>query len=383
MCRYLALAIKEPIRLCNRMIIGLKSASYAALASFLACGLILLTRRWHERFTLDGNHGVQKVHQTPIPRIGGIGLMVGLLTGWWVQEDGTEIISGDHLLGLTLLASIPAFIAGLAEDITKRVSVRTRLLATMASGLVAFCITGYGIVRLDIWGIDSLLAWAPVSLLFTAFAVAGVANAYNIIDGFNGLASAAMVVAVAAMCAIAYEVGDAELVHISLIYVAAVLGFMAWNYPLGRIFLGDGGAYAMGFLIAWLAVMLPIRHLEVSPWASLMACGYPVMETLYTMLRRSLARQNSGAPDALHLHSLIKKVVIRQKFQRMHAVMRNAMVAVTLIPFVAIIAFTGVICYRDTALLIVAFGLYFITYILTHRALFNSRFAHDAVKLGQ
>ena len=143
------------------MIISLKSASYAALASFLACGLILLTRRWHDRFTLDGNHGVQKVHETAVPRIGGIGLLIGLFTGWWVQEDSAELIAADHLLGLTLLASIPAFAAGLMEDITKRVSVRSRLLATMASGLVAFWTTGYGIDRVDVWGLDSLLAWAP------------------------------------------------------------------------------------------------------------------------------------------------------------------------------------------------------------------------------
>ena len=365
------------------MIISLKSASYAALASFLACGLILLTRRWHDRFTLDGNHGVQKVHETAVPRIGGIGLLIGLFTGWWVQEDSAELIAADHILGLTLLASIPAFAAGMAEDITKRVSVRNRLLATMASGLLAFWATGYCISRVDIWGLDSLLAWAPVCVLFTAFAVAGVANAYNIIDGFNGLTSAAMVVAVAAMSAIAYEVGDTELVYFSLIYIASILGFMAWNYPLGRLFLGDGGAYAMGFLIAWLAVMLPARHPEVSPWASLMACGYPVMETIYTMLRRWLTQQSSGAPDALHLHSLVKKVVIRPRYQRVSAVLRNAMVTVTLMPFVAIIAATGVFFYRDTALLMSAFGLYFVVYILTHRALFNSKFAHDATRASK
>lgn len=359
------------------MIISYKSALYAAIASFVACGLILLTRRWHDRFTLDSNHGVQKFHQNSIPRIGGVGLMVGLVTGWWVHEDNVGAIGGDHLLGKILLASIPAFVAGLAEDVCKRVTVRTRLIATMASGLIAFFITGYGIVRLDIWGIDSLLAWAPFSLLFTSFAVAGVANAYNIIDGFNGLTSAAMIVAVTVMCAIAYMVGDNELVQIGFVYVAAVLGFMIWNYPLGRIFLGDGGAYAMGFLIAWLAVMLPVRHPEVSPWACLMACGYPVMETLYTILRRTLAREGAGMPDALHLHSLIKTVIIKQKFGSMQAVMRNAMVAVTLVPFVIIVAYTGCLFYRDTTLLMVLFGLYFVIYVVSHRVLMNSRFAHE------
>lgn len=365
------------------MILSLKSASYAALASFLVCGLILLTRRWHDPFTVDDNTGVQKVHHTPTPRIGGIGLLAGLFTGWCVQEDSTDLVAAEHLLGLSLLACIPAFVFGLAEDITKNVSVRSRLLATMASGLAAFWLTGYAIGRLDVWGLDTLLTWAPLCVLFTAFAVAGVANAYNIIDGFNGLTAAAMIVAVAAMGAIAYEVGDTELVYFALVYIAAILGFMVWNYPMGRIFLGDGGAYAMGFLIAWMAVMLPARHPEMSPWASLMACGYPVMETIYSMIRRRLNRQASGEPDALHLHSLVKRVIIRPRFQQVRAVIRNAMVMITLLPFIAAVAITGVAFYKDTGILVLAFAGYFIFYVLSHRALFRSRFAHDAGQPGQ
>ena len=360
------------------MNISLKSASYAALASFLACGLILATRRWHDHFTLDGNHGVQKVHTDPTPRIGGLGLMLGMAVGWVVEEQDPTLVAADSLLGLALLASLPAFLVGILEDITKQISVRVRLIATMLSGLLAYAFTGYGIFWLDVPGIDHLLTWAPFCILFTAFAVAGVANAYNIIDGFNGLTAAAMIVAVAAMSAIAFEVGDFELVYFGLIYIASILGFMAWNYPLGRIFLGDGGAYAMGFLIAWMAVMLPARHPEASPWASLMACGYPVMETIYSMLRRRFAKRQSSQPDALHLHSLVKKVIIRPRFPRFRAVIRNAMVMITLLPFIALVAITGVVFYRDTAILMATFTGYFVLYVISHRALFRSRFAHDA-----
>ncbi|WP_448363732.1 MraY family glycosyltransferase [Fluviibacter sp.] len=365
------------------MILSFKSASFAAIAAFIVCGLILATRRWHEHLTIDGNHGVQKVHTNPTPRIGGVGLMFGMLAGWWVQEDSPALVAADHLLGLTLLVSLPSFIAGLAEDLTKNISVRTRLIATMVSGLMAYAVTGYCLSRLDVWGLDTLLSWAPFCMVFTAFAVAGVANAYNIIDGFNGLSAATMIVAVAAMGAIAYEVGDSELVYYALIYIGAIMGFMAWNYPMGRLFLGDGGAYAMGFLIAWLAIMLPARHAEVSPWASLLACGYPVMETVYTMARRRLNKQNAGTPDALHLHSMIKKVIIRPRFQKFRAVMRNAMVTVTLLPFIALVASTGVLFYRDTGFLMMAFFGYFVVYMLCHRALFYSRSGHEAGQPGQ
>lgn len=349
-----------------------KSAAYAALASFLICGLILATRRWHGRFTVDGSHGVQKFHTNPTPRIGGLGLMVGILVGWWVQKESPTLILADHVLGLTLFASLPAFVFGLAEDVTKRVSVRNRLLATMASGALAFALTGYGINRLDVWGLDTLLAWTPFCLIFTAFAAAGVANAYNIIDGFNGLTSAAMIVALAAMGTIAYRVGDSELIHFSLIYSGAILGFMAWNYPLGRLFLGDGGAYAMGFLIAWMAVMLPARNPDVSPWASLMACGYPVMETIYSMLRRKLQRHNPGEPDALHLHSLVKRVLISRRYKHFAGWIRNSLVMPTLLPFVIGIALVGTLFYWDTDILILSFVLLLSFYVLTHSRFIRS-----------
>lgn len=365
------------------MILGFNSALGAAIVVFVGCALILVTHRWHGRFTTDHFDAVQKFHESPTPRVGGLALMLGVFFGWWVNEDNPILQAADDLLGCVLLASLPAFLFGLLEDVSRRVPVRIRLLATALSGLLAYGLCGYGIGHLGIPLLDDALSWTPFAVLFTAFAIAGVANAYNIIDGFNGLTSAAMIVAVGAMTAIAYGVGDSELVYFGGIYIAAVLGFMAWNYPMGRLFLGDGGAYAMGFMIAWMAVALPARNLEVSPWSSLMACGYPVMETIYSMIRRYLAKRSPGDPDALHLHSLVKKVLIRPHFQHLRAVIRNAMVMITLLPFITLVAATGVVFYRDTDTLMIAFTAFFAAYILSHRALFHSRYAHDAGFPGQ
>lgn len=350
---------------------SLKSTAFAAITSFIVCGAVLATRHWHGRFTVDGHSGVQRFHDVPTPRVGGVGIFLGVWIGW--------LLATEALLGWALLSSFPAFLAGFMEDITKRVSVRVRLAATILSGVMAFVLTGYGVDRLDIPWVDAMLHWMPLCGLFTAVAVAGVANAYNIIDGFNGLTAAAMMVALAALGVIAYEVGDIELFYFALLCMGAVAGFMAWNYPLGRIFLGDGGAYAMGFLIAWLAVALPARHPEVSPWASLLACGYPVMETTYSMIRRRMARAKTGEPDALHLHSLVKKVIIGPTFHQIQLVLRNAMVMLTLLPFISLVAVTGVMFYRDSLVLMAAFAGFFVMYVVTHTTLIRSKYAHDQV----
>jgi UDP-GlcNAc:undecaprenyl-phosphate/decaprenyl-phosphate GlcNAc-1-phosphate transferase len=85
-----------------------------------------------------------------------------------------------------------------------------------------------------------------------------------------------------------------------------VLGFLVWNYPRGKIFLGDGGAYLIGFWLAELCVLLVVRHPEVSPWFPLVLLIYPIFETLFSIYRRKFIRGASpGDPDALHFHQLI------------------------------------------------------------------------------
>jgi UDP-N-acetylmuramyl pentapeptide phosphotransferase/UDP-N-acetylglucosamine-1-phosphate transferase len=175
--------------------------------------------------------------------------------------------------------------------------------------LAATCgiwLLGGTLQRLDIPGVDTLLLWMPLAIAFTIFAVSGVANAVNILDGYNGLAGGYAVVVLAALAYVSAQVGDSFLLVSTLAMMGALLGFLVWNYPKGRIFLGDGGAYLVGFWLAEISVLLVVRHPEVSPWFPLLLLGYPVFETLYSIYRRKLVRGDSpGHPDRLHLHQLI------------------------------------------------------------------------------
>jgi UDP-N-acetylmuramyl pentapeptide phosphotransferase/UDP-N-acetylglucosamine-1-phosphate transferase len=111
-------------------------------------------------------------------------LLLGLIVTWGKASQDLQ-----HMLPPIVFAGMPAFIFGVAEDITKRVGVAQRLLATMASGLLAWWINDYSLSRVDVWGVDWVMKISIVSVIFTAFAMGGVANAVNIIGGFNGLAS--------------------------------------------------------------------------------------------------------------------------------------------------------------------------------------------------
>lgn len=97
---------------------------------------MVVTKRWHGALTMDFTDGIQKFHTAPTPRVGGIPIVLGLALAWVQTPDEVQ-----DLLTPILLAGMPAFLFGVAEDITKRVGVMQRLLATMASGLLAWWLT--------------------------------------------------------------------------------------------------------------------------------------------------------------------------------------------------------------------------------------------------
>lgn len=283
------------------------SISFAIFSGFiatLALSVVLVsTKNYHGKFSLDSSEGVQKFHKTPTPRIGGVALAFGYFVTWLVMEGEAK-----NLFGAVGLAGLPAFAFGLAEDITKKITVRVRLIATMASGMIFALVSGYTITSVELWGFDALLAMPLISLAFTAFAVGGVANAINLIDGFHGLASGTLVIILLAFALVGWRVGDDTFVVLALTMSAIVFGFFLVNFPLGKLFLGDAGAYFAGYFVAIMAVMLPARNPEVSPWISLLILGYPVTETIVSIIRRALDHNaHPGEPDSAHLHHIVHR----------------------------------------------------------------------------
>jgi UDP-N-acetylmuramyl pentapeptide phosphotransferase/UDP-N-acetylglucosamine-1-phosphate transferase len=334
----------------------------AVLCALGVSMLLVATKQQHGHLTMDSVIGIQKFHVDPTPRVGGIGIYLGLWLAWFLTPDKAV----KDILTVILLAGFPALACGLLEDVTKVVGVRLRLLATIASGIFAWTLTGIALTRLDVHGLDGLLAVTPVAVLFTAFAVAGVANAINIIDGFHGLASGTTIMALLAIAAIAVRSDDPQLAIACVLVAAALVGFWLVNYPWGKLFLGDGGAYFAGFALAWLAVLLAVRNPDVSPWASLLVCAYPIIETLYSVVRRYIARQSPGEADSRHLHSLIKTQVIRKKLPWATKGLRNAAVSPIVWGFASFPALLAIAFFDRSALLISAMLFCLVLYHFTY-----------------
>lgn len=295
------------------------------VVSFLVSFFLVLTKRWHGILSFDESSGVQKVHAQPTPRVGGFAIVLGL-----VMALGTAPAEFRNKLFPLLVAGSLAFGFGFIEDLTKRVTVLARLLATMGSGLVAWFITGYSLSEVNVWGVDALLQSKVISVLFTAFAIGGLANAINIIDGLHGLASSMVIWAFLGVGTLAAGLGDSVLAATCFFIAASVFGFFLVNWPFGKLFLGDGGSYFLGFSLAWVCVMLVERHSQVSAFAALLICIHPITEVLFSVYRRKVRHKPSGQPDRLHLHSLVKRRLLRRYFPAYTTTFRNSVAGVSL-----------------------------------------------------
>lgn len=287
---------------------------FSFFASFLSCALLTLlvikTARKHG-LGLDGDFtGVQKNHTHAVARIGGIPIFLAV-----VVASGLSILRQPQMaawLATLIACATIALAGGIAEDYTGKVSPSRRLFLTMLAAGFGYWLLDARIGRLDLpWTVVPLESiWIVLPL--TMLAVAGVANAINIIDGFNGLAGVISIFMLLSLSYVALQVGDMFVLVAALIVAGATAGFLIWNYPVGLIFLGDGGAYFLGFLLGELALLLVMRNPAVSTWYAALLLIYPAFETIFSAYRRMFVRGKSPTlPDGIHLHSLIFRRIVQ------------------------------------------------------------------------
>jgi UDP-GlcNAc:undecaprenyl-phosphate GlcNAc-1-phosphate transferase len=359
------------------------------LSFLVSFGVGYLIVRWehlHARFTGDvAWRGSHKVHAAAVSRIGG----VSIVSGWLVSMLASSyagLLSGELVLSWAVCL-LPALVAGLAEDFTKRVAPATRLLASFLAGALAFTFLGAAIQRIDVYGLDTLLQIPAVSFVFTIFAIGGIAQSINIIDGLNGLATGACMIALIALGYVAFTVGDSQIILLCGIGAAALLGFRVWNYPSGRVFCGDGGAYFVGVYVAVLSALLVHRHQEVSAWFPVLLLLYPIWETLFSAYRRRVLRGlPASTADKLHLHTLFYKRV-RQPLGGIKSslpVRRNSDASVLVMILAGGSAVPAVLWWSDGPYLLASALLYIAIYLLIYKRLvrFGSRLKKRSITAG-
>jgi UDP-GlcNAc:undecaprenyl-phosphate/decaprenyl-phosphate GlcNAc-1-phosphate transferase len=254
---------------------------------------------------ISSGRGVQDLHVRPTPRVGGLGVFVATTIGCALGSYQTTS-TFPFELGV-VFASVPLFLTGITEDLCRSVGVMPRLLSIIASSILFIYITGGLLKDSSIPVLGEILSnFYLVSWIFTIFALTGLTNAFNIIDGLNGLSSFCGFIALIALAVVAKNVGANAVFTYASILIVAMAGFFVFNFPLGKIFLGDAGAYFLGFSIATLSIHLVVQNPSVSIWFPFLTCIHPIVETLFSIVRRAGDRSRKlTKPDNDHIHQLV------------------------------------------------------------------------------
>ncbi len=310
----------------------------------------------------------QKFHIKSVSRLGGAGIfsaffIVLIIIGLQTKESDYIYLP---------VTALPVFFIGFTEDLTRRISPKFRLLGALVSAILAVYFLNAYLMRIDIGFIDGLLSFKAVAVIFTIFAVTGVANSFNIIDGFNGLSSAVSIIILLSLGYISFKVGDIFLMKVCLILAFAIFGFFVWNYPFGKIFLGDGGAYFIGFIVAIVSVMLVDGNKTVSPWFPFLLCIYPIFETLFSMYRRRARKSSPMDADAFHLHTLIYKRLVPHILGtdiKNNQLARNSATSPFLWMLTSFSAVPALLFWNNTPVLIIFAFIFIIVYLWLYKSI--------------
>lgn len=343
------------------------------IALLVTIWLRRLVQRCGVRYAADAP---QRVHAGETPRVGGI----GIACGWTLALAALPLLQKAGMAGNLqwerlhllewLLVLAPAFVGAVVEDMTQRLRVSFRLLLTLASGVLAVVMLGAAVSRLGFAWVDALWQAQPLAgVALAVLAVAGLPHAFNIIDGYNGLAASVALVVSLALAHVAMQVGDRELAAAAVTLAAATAGFLVWNWPLGLVFAGDAGAYLWGLVIAVISVLLVQRHDIVSPWFPVLLLMYPVWETLFSIYRKLWRGDSPGMADALHLHHLICRRLIRSVLTDDEAkamLSRNNQTMPYLLGFVVLTVGPALLFWRYSWVLAAFCALFAVSYVVAY-----------------
>lgn len=338
------------------------------------CAAILLTRPWHAHITgRREDNACHELHDGMVPRLGGAAIFLAGLFALTALSHAMSDATARLLWSLWACLSVVAAI-GMYEDFMRNLPPLLRYFGTAVAALM-FSVAngGIGIESVAIMPIDALLQYSFFSVLFFAFAVTGVTHAFNLIDGQHGLSAGMAIIALSGLALVAQSTGQMPLATLAAVLAAANLGFVLFNYPLGRIFLGDCGAYFNGAAIGALAVLVVEGSPLVSPWFALTLLIYPVWETLFSMWRRLRRGESLFLPDVSHLHHLY----FQRDRQQGHWLRQSS--APRLLGLALLPALAAVVWHENTAaLMLVAAG-----FIVTYSWIYSELTAQQSQELGQ
>jgi UDP-GlcNAc:undecaprenyl-phosphate/decaprenyl-phosphate GlcNAc-1-phosphate transferase len=259
----------------------------------ITMALIPALRLLAERFQFMDQPGERKVHQHPIPRIGGIAFGIGAIASilWWVPKSSTTLsvlVGGLIILGF-----------GVWDD-RANLGYRIKLLGQLIAAL-AITIGGIRFESIPFLLDAELPLWIGIPV--TVFFLLAASNAVNLTDGLDGLAGGLSFLTFCGIAYLAYLTNNSMVLFLAIPFLGGVLGFLRYNTYPARIFMGDSGSQLLGFIMGVLAILLTNSTSgPFSPVLSLFLLGLPFLDTLGVSVQRLVEGRSPFIGDRTHLH---------------------------------------------------------------------------------
>ena len=291
-------------------------------------------------------------HVRPTSRLGGVAVSAAVIIALTYAKVPVKFD--------ILLCALPVFLMGLSEDLHYTIKPIIRLVIASVSASAFIWVQGSLIQSVGLPILDEVLSLPIVGFLFTIFCIMALTNAINFIDGINGLASGKTMIVAGAIWMFSMSYNEPGLAALSMAICTSTLGLFMLNYPQGRIFIGDAGAYTIGFLLAACVITLHHRHPEISPWAILLTIFWPIADMAHSIARRRLGGKRPDRPDMMHMHHVVMRTLTAYSNGRITRQIANPLATAFILPLASVPVICGYV-FRENNMVCMSLTLAFFT----------------------
>ena len=339
-------------------VLSLASIEVTGLFVIFSC-ITLFWKKIYQALSLKPYQSTQRLHQDEVPRIGGLIIYMFLII--------TSLFSFQfQLLNIILISAIPIILIGTKEDLFHNTSPKIRLIFMILSASLFIFLLPTKLPEIDLPIANKIFYFTFAKEVFFIFSILVIMNGNNLIDGVNGNMALTNVVQLCVLALLAFNVNDNELIQISFILLIPLFIFLIFNYPFGKIFSGDAGAYFYGFAVSALVIYLFGMNGHLLSWGAILILIYPSIELLFSFVRKIFFENTSPfSADARHFHSLIFRY-----FDKHLKGLNNSLVVIFLLPFILTPLMANLFIDDIISLLLTIF-IVFILYVIMYLFFLN------------
>ena len=299
---------------------------------------------------------IQRIHDQETPRLGGLIYILSLI----IFAFSFKVDEASSVLKTTLISLAPVFLIALKEDLFHNTKPKNRFIALIFSACLFFLIYSGPLPDLhNIPLVSKLLSFKIGIFMLLILGIITTANGMNLIDGVHGLCGFSALTILGALLFLAHTTSDNLIFELTFNLILLFLPFIIYNYPYGKIFLGDLGAYSLGFLLSVITIIFFGRHPDLTPWLAVLLLVYPLIEASFSFTRRLLNQISVTQPDISHIHLKLFYLLKRKKELKKIAnpLVAPLMVFIWLFPLLSIL-----ISYRKEDFVFISIGFFLFFY---------------------